>query len=169
MLECDILNVWLRKQARSLSKEWVNGSQSLATIVELSNFARCNSHLIRVTVTQSSIVVLYVAKTLCLHIDILLQALHILLEIVLNFLELLRLELECEKCFAGVVRSLNDGLIEVYTARVHTILGLLQRNQGVVSCNILAEALLHNVDDIGTLGAVCTVECLSILMPLVEV
>ena len=169
MLEGNILNIWLWEQSRSLCKEWIDSSQRTTTIVELVNLAGSNSNLVRVAITQLCIVVLYVTKSLCLHIDILLQALHILLELGLNSLELLRLKLEREQCLVGIRLGVNNGLIEVNATAIHTLLGLLERNEGVVCCYILAEALLHNIDNVSTLGTVCAVEGLGILMPLIQV
>ena len=161
--------MWLRKQCRCLGKEWIDSSQRTTTVVKFVNLACCNSHLVRIAITQLCIVVLYVAETLCLQVDILLESLHILLEIGLNLLELLRLKLECEQCLVGIGFCIDNGLIEINTSAVHTLLGLLERNESVVCCYILAKALLHNVDNVGTLGTVCTVEGLCILVPLVQV
>ena len=169
MLERDGLDIRLRRKFRRLGEERVYRSKSLAAFVEFVNLLRRHGSIVRIPVAQLRIVVFDVSELLGLQVDVVLQPLHVLLEIGLGLLELLRLQFECRKRLGRVVDHIHHRGFQLAIRLYHAVFGLLQRDQRIVGRHIFAQALLHQVDDIGALGTVGTVERIGVLMPLVEV
>ena len=169
MLERDGLDIRLRRKFRRLGEERVYRSKSLAAFVEFVNLLRRHGSIVRIPVAQLRIVVFDISELLGLQVDVVLQPLHVLLEIGLGLLELLRLQFERRKRLGRVVDHIHHRGFQLAIRLYHAVFGLLQRDQRIVGRHIFSQALLHQVDDIGALGPVGTVERIGVLMPLVEV
>ena len=169
MFEGHGLDTGLRRQLRGLGEERIDNGQRLAAVVEFVDLLRGHGRIVRIAVTQLRVVVFDVAELLGLQIDVVLEALHVLLEVGLRLLELLRLQFESRKRLGRIVDRIDHRGVQFAVRLGHALLGLLQRNERVVGSHVFAQALLHEVDDIGALGAVGPVEGVGILVPLVEI
>ena len=174
MLIGQFLNLGLGKQDSLLGQQRVGNGERLAAVVHALDFVGSHGNRVGVAVLQTGVIELDMAKLLGFQGDVVLQAVHIVAELFLYVPEFLGLHLKCRQGVGRVVLLLHNRVVE-FSAVLGTVDGahvverLLQLRQGVEGFDILAQALLHIVDDVGTLGMVGTVECVNILVPLVQI
>ena len=120
------------------------------------------------TVLQTGIVVFDMTELLGALVDILFEAIHIVLEVCLNLLKLLCLCLEGQQGFGAVIFDLYNTAFQVLRT-VQRLLGLLQLHERVVFRYVLTQTALHQVDQIRRLRTVGQIEVIRILVPFIEV
>ena len=104
----------------------------------------------------------------CALRNIILEPVHIISELILNCLKFVSLHFECCNDFCRIVSLFDDCRIKA-ALLPHALLCFLQLGKSIISFDIFAECLLHVINNVGTFCVIRTIECIDILMPLVNI